>query len=113
MNVSTVVEYTDKDKDLLSRELPDNPCSACGPSISMGCMGCANRREYDSLVKKYRDSNIYEIVLLIKEHNTLIRRITDDQSRLKQIEAQIPDFVRKSDTEESGKLRGLFKAGEG
>lgn len=101
MNVIITTVYTEEDKNLLSKEIPDNPCDVCDPYMESCCTGCLKKHIYNDVVKPYKDNDIYGLALLIKERNRLKRSINDANDRIAQINSQLPDFVNESEVDKS------------
>lgn len=93
MKVITKREYSfdNEDLKLLKETLPGNPCEKCSPNERMVCCGCPDRREYDKVIKVYKDHNIYEIACAINKVDALV----DEEARLKtQIKAVKHDIAK-------------------
>lgn len=95
----TIITYTEEDKKLLKRILPDNPCNECHDSYA--CCGCSESRKYEEHVQKYKDNGIYNIALLLKERNDKINIIQELTRRIEEIEKQPPDFLRSCDNDDN------------
>lgn len=94
MKIEQNIIFTNEDFELLSKVLPDNPCCKCNENIRGYCYGCQQSVDYDKLVKPYKDNNIYEIALDIKEFYNLDKSIKEIRSKQKDILDNLPKDVK-------------------
>lgn len=94
MKIEQNIIFTDDDFKLLSRVLPNNPCTKCDARIRGYCCGCQQGADYDKIVKPYKDNNIYEIALSIKEYYDLNKSIEEMRERQANILKDIPQEVK-------------------
>ena len=88
-------EYSDEDKILLQKSIPENPCDSCSVSGTGACCGCPEARKYEEAIKPYLDSNIYDIAQDIARMNKLetqARALIDEYQRLNQ---NLPLFAQR------------------
>ena len=88
-------EYSDEDKILLQKSIPENPCDSCPVPGTGACCGCPEARKYEEAIKPYRDSNIYDIAQDIARMNKLetqARALIDEYQRLNQ---NLPLFAQR------------------
>lgn len=93
MRIEQNIIFTDKDFELLKMELPSNPCTKCDARIRGYCCGCQQGTDYDKYIKPYKDNNVLDIALKIKEHNDTLKLINELQDKLADIQGEIPAEV--------------------
>ncbi len=91
-----VKQYSDQDKELLRKELPDNPCNKCSYVERISCTGCYLKSDYDSAVAPYKDAGIYDEALKVKEKTKLKREIKKMHEMVRCIDQYLPDFLQES-----------------
>lgn len=94
MKIEQSIIFTNEDFELLSKVLPDNPCRKCDANIRGYCCGCQKGTDYAKIAKPYKDSNIYEIALEIKEFYDLDKSIKEIRSKQKDILDNLPKDVK-------------------
>lgn len=90
MKIVNDVIFTDKDFELLKKELPNNPCKICYFSTNGGCCGCHDGTAYENIVKPYKENNILDVALKIKEYNDTLKLINKYEDKLSDIMREIP-----------------------
>lgn len=94
MKIEQNIIFTDDDFKLLSRVLPNNPCTKCDARIRGYCCGCQQGTDYNKVVKPYKDNNVYEIALQIKEYYDLQKAINNFIDKQDDILDSLPKEVR-------------------
>lgn len=92
MRTEVVVTFDENDKELLKKELPNNPCTGCYLNGN-GCCGCAKGSEYSKILKPYKEANILDIALKNKKRLDLIKDIEDKRKKVREIEENLPNFM--------------------
>lgn len=88
MKIEQNIIFTDEDFELLKKELPNNPCCKCRDSLA--CCGCSSGDIYNKAIMPYKDNNILEIALKIKEYKQALKSINEQQGKLDVIRGEIP-----------------------
>ena len=94
MEIKKDIIFTDKDLELLKNILPDNPCNECDAAIRQYCCGCQKNTDYNACIKQYKDNNIYDIALNIKEVYDIKKMIKEMEDKQQEILNKIPEGIR-------------------
>jgi len=75
MKKTEKIEFTKKDIELLRQEIADNPCDDCSLQRDGSCCGCPSGRDYMAAIKPYKDANILEYAIALKDLLTIQNEI--------------------------------------
>lgn len=95
MKIEQNIIFTEEDFKLLSNVLPNDPCKKCDARIRGYCCGCQQGTDYNKVVKPYKENNIYEIALEIKEYYDLQKIINHSRDKQMDILDNLPDEVHQ------------------
>lgn len=88
--------FEKRDYDLLERDIPDNPCNRCSIMERATCCGCKEYREYDRLMKLYKDSNLFGFAEEIHDMEKQIKEIKLSVNACMQIYNRLPKDVKEN-----------------
>lgn len=91
----TRIDFEKGDLDLLKRPLPQNPCSNCQSRLDGSCCGCPESREYEALVKPYRDAGVYDLASKMKQIKALIIESNRIAGLYTALTKDLPDEIRE------------------
>lgn len=83
--MKTETYFEQSDFELLSKELPADPCTGCPNSYA--CCGCKDRKAYDEIIELYESANILDLAVRIK-------LIMSHRRTIKELESQISDTLK-------------------
>lgn len=92
MEAIITYKFTNKEIELLKKELPDNPCDKCTEKYS--CCGCPKSKEYNIKISPYINNNIYEIALRIKKYKKILEKFYDIKEECKKEFEKMPKEIQ-------------------
>lgn len=92
MITKTEYIFTEEDKELLKKGLPENPCDNCDAGRS--CCGCQKERDYQKISQPFKDANIYDIALSVRRHAFLANQVQIMRKEMQTINEALPDFIK-------------------
>lgn len=93
MNTKQAIRFTEEDKEMLRKKLPDNPCLNCG--MRFGCCGCVEAENYQEEIEPYKEAGIYDIACALQKIDTLKQNILSAEEEMKNIIETIPEEIYK------------------
>lgn len=90
MEIIHDIKFTKEDFELLKKELPNDPCKKCDARIRGYCCGCPQGTDYDKYIKPYKDNNVLEIALDIKQYKDTLREIKKHELELSRVKDKLP-----------------------
>ena len=98
MKKITVTTYTDEDRELLSKTIPEDPCPGCPDSV--GCCGCPRGEAYRKATEPYKKAGILDIAVSIRRYRELEQEHRRIESEMTKLMEKLPDFVRMQPMEQ-------------
>lgn len=93
MKIEQNIIFTSEDFELLKRELPNNPCTKCDARIRGYCCGCSRGTSYSEYIKPYKDNNILDVALKVKQYKDTLKLIDEYRHELTELQSEIPGEI--------------------
>ncbi len=87
MKKTQTITYTQDDYDLLKKPLPPNPCDTCGAGYE--CCGCPKGYEHKEKIQPYKDSDIYDIAILLYQRQKKLNQIAALTAEIQDIDGKL------------------------
>ena len=97
MKQKITYELEKEDIQLLKEGLPDNPCDImqCSHGYRMTCCGCPKYYDYAEKVKVFKENNLYDIALELKELSDKKRKLQSMKDEMAELEKSIQNDEEK------------------
>ena len=84
--------FDKSDLKMLSKPIPDNPCSTCRESFA--CGGCPEAHAYEEEIKPYKDAGIFDYAVKLKNISHTDKQIRELRNQLESDLNTLPEELK-------------------